>query len=100
MSKRFRNAMVNFKSEEDLEIYLKKFSKEIPKLMPEIRQMTICRASKDSLLHFVTYNSEEEQNLATCLLYTSDAADEEDSVDLGGRRIIKTDTTDKQWYSC
>src|SRR5664280_256697 len=27
--------------------------------------------------------------LYTCLLYTSDAADEEDSVDLGGRRIIK-----------
>eukprot|EP00658_Telonema_sp_P-2_P025087 TRINITY_DN2009_c0_g1_i4.p1 TRINITY_DN2009_c0_g1~~TRINITY_DN2009_c0_g1_i4.p1 ORF type:complete len:170 (-),score=51.86 TRINITY_DN2009_c0_g1_i4:63-572(-) len=28
-------------------------------------------------------------HLTTCLLYTSDAADEEDSVDLGGRRIIK-----------
>src|SRR5664279_1418036 len=28
------------------------------------------------------------QNMS-CLLYTSDAADEEDSVDLGGRRIIK-----------
>src|SRR5665648_1276034 len=27
--------------------------------------------------------------ITTCLLYTSDAADEEDSVDLGGRRIIK-----------
>src|SRR5674536_401587 len=27
--------------------------------------------------------------LSRCLLYTSDAADEEDSVDLGGRRIIK-----------
>ena len=27
--------------------------------------------------------------LCSCLLYTSDAADEEDSVDLGGRRIIK-----------
>src|SRR5665648_692862 len=27
--------------------------------------------------------------LSHCLLYTSDAADEEDSVDLGGRRIIK-----------
>eukprot|EP00658_Telonema_sp_P-2_P022537 TRINITY_DN19008_c0_g2_i1.p2 TRINITY_DN19008_c0_g2~~TRINITY_DN19008_c0_g2_i1.p2 ORF type:complete len:110 (-),score=42.91 TRINITY_DN19008_c0_g2_i1:78-407(-) len=27
--------------------------------------------------------------LFPCLLYTSDAADEEDSVDLGGRRIIK-----------
>src|SRR5664279_5443104 len=28
-------------------------------------------------------------NVNNCLLYTSDAADEEDSVDLGGRRIIK-----------
>eukprot|EP00658_Telonema_sp_P-2_P039826 TRINITY_DN2845_c0_g1_i1.p1 TRINITY_DN2845_c0_g1~~TRINITY_DN2845_c0_g1_i1.p1 ORF type:complete len:117 (-),score=28.54 TRINITY_DN2845_c0_g1_i1:55-405(-) len=28
-------------------------------------------------------------NTKNCLLYTSDAADEEDSVDLGGRRIIK-----------
>ena len=27
-----------------------------------------------------------------CLLYTSDVADEEDSVDLGGRRIIKNTT--------
>src|SRR5664280_3915828 len=27
--------------------------------------------------------------VTSCLLYTSDAADEEDSVDLGGRRIIK-----------
>src|SRR5664280_3917001 len=26
--------------------------------------------------------------ICACLLYTSDAADEEDSVDLGGRRII------------
>src|SRR5664280_806152 len=26
--------------------------------------------------------------IGACLLYTSDAADEEDSVDLGGRRII------------
>eukprot|EP00656_Telonema_subtile_P037789 TRINITY_DN4214_c0_g1_i2.p1 TRINITY_DN4214_c0_g1~~TRINITY_DN4214_c0_g1_i2.p1 ORF type:complete len:210 (-),score=30.33 TRINITY_DN4214_c0_g1_i2:18-647(-) len=30
----------------------------------------------------------------SCLLYTSDAADEEDSVDLGGRRIIKKKNTD------
>src|SRR5674536_147629 len=28
------------------------------------------------------------EHLSFCLLYTSDAADEEDSVDLGGRRII------------
>src|SRR5665648_1255150 len=31
-----------------------------------------------------------------CLLYTSDAADEEDSVDLGGRRIIKKKTKSKK----
>ena len=30
-----------------------------------------------------------EENKKTCLLYTSDAADERSSVDLGGRRIIK-----------
>eukprot|EP00658_Telonema_sp_P-2_P019306 TRINITY_DN17607_c0_g2_i1.p1 TRINITY_DN17607_c0_g2~~TRINITY_DN17607_c0_g2_i1.p1 ORF type:complete len:255 (-),score=36.32 TRINITY_DN17607_c0_g2_i1:88-852(-) len=32
---------------------------------------------------------DEDQSNSICLLYTSDAADEEDSVDLGGRRIIK-----------
>ena len=31
--------------------------------------------------------------LAPCLLYTSDAADERSSVDLGGRRIIKKKKT-------
>ena len=30
-----------------------------------------------------------ERGLRVCLLYTSDAADERSSVDLGGRRIIK-----------
>ena len=29
------------------------------------------------------------ENIKCCLLYTSDAADERSSVDLGGRRIIK-----------
>src|SRR5665648_1051609 len=31
----------------------------------------------------------QRDEVKPCLLYTSDAADEEDSVDLGGRRIIK-----------
>ena len=31
----------------------------------------------------------ELDKLTNCLLYTSDAADERSSVDLGGRRIIK-----------
>ena len=37
----------------------------------------------------------------TCLLYTSDAADERSSVDLGGRRIIKKKQKYKHidmWY--
>ncbi len=33
------------------------------------------------------------EELLLCLLYTSDAADERSSVDLGGRRIIKKNTT-------
>ena len=32
-------------------------------------------------------------HLDLCLLYTSDAADERSSVDLGGRRIIKKKST-------
>ena len=32
-------------------------------------------------------------NTPLCLLYTSDAADERSSVDLGGRRIIKKKKT-------
>ena len=33
----------------------------------------------------------------TCLLYTSDAADERSSVDLGGRRIIKKKKRRRTW---
>ena len=35
----------------------------------------------------------------SCLLYTSDAADERSSVDLGGRRIIKKKTTEEDEVS-
>src|SRR5664279_690334 len=38
---------------------------------------------------FMTAGPGWEAGGRDCLLYTSDAADEEDSVDLGGRRIIK-----------
>eukprot|EP00658_Telonema_sp_P-2_P035262 TRINITY_DN25674_c0_g1_i2.p1 TRINITY_DN25674_c0_g1~~TRINITY_DN25674_c0_g1_i2.p1 ORF type:complete len:244 (-),score=50.71 TRINITY_DN25674_c0_g1_i2:61-792(-) len=37
-----------------------------------------------------------QQQFCACLLYTSDAADEEDSVDLGGRRIIKKKKEDEE----
>ena len=37
----------------------------------------------------VPISSRSGKKISTCLLYTSDAADERSSVDLGGRRIIK-----------
>ena len=48
------------------------------------------------LINRKKYQSDAAQNAVwclTCLLYTSDAADERSSVDLGGRRIIKK----KKW---
>src|SRR5664280_3813360 len=45
----------------------------------------LCALYLAALLDF----SFSQQIPISCLLYTSDAADEEDSVDLGGRRIIK-----------
>ena len=39
--------------------------------------------------HLAKFGWKDTILLESCLLYTSDAADEEDSVDLGGRRIIK-----------
>ena len=38
-----------------------------------------------------------KKEMETCLLYTSDAADERSSVDLGGRRIIKKKKSAKLW---
>src|SRR5678816_3730592 len=38
----------------------------------------------------------DDAECSSCLLYTSDAADERSSVDLGGRRIIKKKK--KRWY--
>ena len=45
-------------------------------------RIEMARATQEEKKHQLT-------NLETCLLYTSDAADERSSVDLGGRRIIK-----------
>ena len=41
---------------------------------------------------FVAGGSDAVPRARACLLYTSDAADERSSVDLGGRRIIKKKT--------
>ena len=39
-----------------------------------------------------------QKRQSTCLLYTSDAADERSSVDLGGRRIIKKKNNEENIY--
>ena len=44
---------------------------------------------KSCLKSLKNLDPETRKRIRSCLLYTSDAADEEDSVDLGGRRIFK-----------
>ena len=44
---------------------------------------------------FTINRGERAGLIGPCLLYTSDAADERSSVDLGGRRIIKKKNTRK-----
>ena len=58
----------------------------------EVRQLRIAQFPEDAgpMAHPIRPASYAEiNNFYTCLLYTSDAADERSSVDLGGRRIIK-----------
>ena len=58
--------------------------------------LTSVRGNLDLMKRFGRYDEEsmdviqdEMERMSRCLLYTSDAADERSSVDLGGRRIIK-----------
>ena len=48
--------------------------------------------SVSNLAYEIEKKCEEPNQVYACLLYTSDAADERSSVDLGGRRIIKKKT--------
>eukprot|EP00658_Telonema_sp_P-2_P038708 TRINITY_DN27717_c0_g1_i1.p1 TRINITY_DN27717_c0_g1~~TRINITY_DN27717_c0_g1_i1.p1 ORF type:complete len:255 (+),score=69.07 TRINITY_DN27717_c0_g1_i1:158-922(+) len=57
------------------------------------REMTDLEKQRALELQGIQEVLETIQAFITCLLYTSDAADEEDSVDLGGRRIIKKKKT-------
>ena len=45
------------------------------------RKVIACKGAPEGIV--------KKSTLSACLLYTSDAADERSSVDLGGRRIIK-----------
>ena len=47
-------------------------------------------------LIYIKLQNLKNRRPGTCLLYTSDAADERSSVDLGGRRIIKKKNSEDQ----
>ena len=51
---------------------------------------------RESMTDYLRYLLTTLDLYKPCLLYTSDAADERSSVDLGGRRIIKKQTNKKK----
>ena len=55
----------------------------------EVHHERWCQAERDRVDERVELLAERAAGVGRCLLYTSDAADERSSVDLGGRRIIK-----------
>ena len=58
-------------------------------LMDPVRYGTPTKADRADVYMLTKSTFRDFPNLWVCLLYTSDAADERSSVDLGGRRIIK-----------
>eukprot|EP00825_Cyclidium_porcatum_P044825 TRINITY_DN6672_c0_g1_i1.p1 TRINITY_DN6672_c0_g1~~TRINITY_DN6672_c0_g1_i1.p1 ORF type:complete len:171 (-),score=34.54 TRINITY_DN6672_c0_g1_i1:84-596(-) len=74
---------------------ISKYSKKELQKIQEIETQISKYFSKAFSLHFLTQSKDKSlaflQYLTTisCLLYTSDAADDMQCVDLGGRRIIK-----------
>ena len=59
----------------------------LPEISGENKQLELDLSS-----FLVRYLTNAIEPINPCLLYTSDAADERSSVDLGGRRIIKKKT--------
>ena len=59
------------------------------------RRSALGGAEADQQFQVIRFPVQERSQLVdVCLLYTSDAADERSSVDLGGRRIIKKKSVD------
>src|SRR5678809_814396 len=59
----------------------------LPGIYPQF--FKLCKYTICKLYNCILVFRPESDYLFICLLYTSDAADERSSVDLGGRRIIK-----------
>mgnify|MGYP003381641977 CR=1 FL=1 len=68
------------------DVYKRQIFAQFTEFHPELDWFTI--KGKHVEVHF-----HEGAERTACLLYTSDAADERSSVDLGGRRIIKKKTS-------
>ena len=67
-------------------------------------QMTQIYAVSHRIVRHLLYTADSKiiivlfRPVGICLLYTSDAADEEDSVDIGGLRIIKKKNKTEERY--
>ena len=64
-------------------------------------QLRHCRENRllEPYAAVARYAAGGEQDHRPCLLYTSDAADERSSVDLGGRRIIKKKRSTRETWN-
>ena len=64
---------------------------DVYKRQPLFRIQHLLKHFQFAMVRHILFLMEQQQLLLEhiCLLYTSDAADERSSVDLGGRRIIK-----------
>ena len=77
------------------DVYKRQYQYRAFKTANLTRTAMVYVGANDGMLHAFNASSGEEvwAYVPTCLLYTSDAADERSSVDLGGRRIIKKKKT-------
>ena len=71
------------------------------KIIEKIQQKLFVRYSFAFAQHIPNMDLKKNDSVyLPCLLYTSDAADERSSVDLGGRRIIKKKHNDDDVWTC
>ena len=78
---------------EEIENCIHTVSQGVPYFSPKIKELLGSNSLEDGSLNVLTPSEKKILKLIakdkTCLLYTSDAADDMQCVDLGGRRIIK-----------
>src|SRR5664279_6131826 len=72
-----------------LDVPASKLKSEIARILKEEGYIANYKPTEEGGMKVLRVYLKYGPNNEACLLYTSDAADEEDSVDLGGRRIIK-----------